>query len=57
MAYKIILPRKDAFTGEAPTFNTRREADATRRRGDRIYYDSKNKKYYIKKINSPFWGR
>ena len=37
-------------------YNTRKDAEAVRRKGDRIYYSS-TKGYYIVKIENPFWGR
>ena len=37
-------------------YTTRREAEAVRRKGDRIYYSKKEKAYYIRRVKKPFWG-
>lgn len=37
-------------------YTTRKEAEAVRRKGDRIYYSEKEKAYYIRRIKKPFWG-
>ena len=37
-------------------YTTRKEAEAVRRKGDRIYYNKKEKAYYIRRIQKPFWG-
>lgn len=50
----VILAREEAFKRG---YNTRQEAYAAKRSGDRVYYDESVGKYYIKRINNPFWGR
>lgn len=46
------------FTNGGKTYyTTRREAEAVRRKGDRIYYDAYLKAYYIiRPTKRNFWG-
>lgn len=37
-------------------YTTRKEVEAVRRKGDRIFYSKKEKAYYIRRVNKPFWG-
>lgn len=37
-------------------YTTRREAEAVRRKGDRIYYSERENAYYIRRVKKPFWG-
>ena len=37
-------------------YTTRREAENSRRKGDRIYFSKKYNAYYITRVSSSFWG-
>ncbi len=47
--------KNDVYTYTGKYFNTREEARHFKRISDRIYYDSKIKKYYLKRIDQRFW--
>ena len=45
------------FKSNRTYYTTRKEVEAVRRKGDRIFYSKKERAYYIRRIKNPFWGR